>query len=80
MKFGYCHRNSSGWSGSVGTNANVRVPGARVGVSGTILNQNGFDPSFNGVSAGPAPGVGATANVNVAARAGWGGQVLPSCE
>jgi uncharacterized protein RhaS with RHS repeats len=70
----------NGVSGSVGVNASVRVPGARVGVAGTLINNKGFNPSFNGVSAGLAPGVGLTANANLTARGGIGGQVLPSCK
>lgn len=70
----------NGPSVSFGANASVRVPGARVGVAGTIINTQGYNPQFNGVSAGLAPGVGVTANANLTARGGGGGQVLPSCK
>ncbi|MCW2404397.1 RHS repeat-associated protein [Sphingobium sp. B1D7B] len=70
---------ANGWSGGVGANASVRVPGARVGAAASLIGPGGFNPRFNGVSAGLAPGVGLTANANLTARGGWGGQVLPSC-
>lgn len=68
----------SGWSGSVGVNANARLGPLAVGVSETLIGPRG--PGFGGVSGGIRPGgTGATVNANVGLRAGYGGQVLPSC-
>lgn len=68
----------SGWSGSVGANANARLGPIAAGVSTTLIGPNG--PGFGGVSAGVRPGgTGATINANLGARGGYGGQILPSC-
>jgi RHS repeat-associated protein len=69
-----------GWTGGVGANASVRVTFARVGAAASLIGPGGFNPRFNGVSGGSAPGVGLTANANLTARGGWGGKVLPSCK
>lgn len=66
-----------GWSGSVGANGNVRLGPVAAGISGTIVGPSG--PGFGGVTFGLRPGAGFTVNGNLAARGGYGGQILPSC-
>jgi hypothetical protein len=68
----------SGWSGSVGVNANARLGPIAAGASTTLVGRSG--PGFGGVSAGIRPGgTGATINANLGVRGGYGGQVAPAC-
>ena len=72
-----------GISASFGANANARWGPAAVGVSGTLVSvstKGASGPKFNGVSGGVRPGgTGASANANLTARVGYGGQVVAGC-
>jgi len=66
--------------GSVGVNANVAAGPVRAGIAGTLIDNSGFNPRYNGVNGGVRAGGGLTANANLTARGGTAFQILPSCK
>ena len=66
-------------SASIGLSGNLAFGPGQVGVSGTLIDNDGFNPRYNGLSAGVGPRAGASANVNLTVRGAGSIQLLPSC-